>query len=95
MTSRFTPYRSQLNARTSRALLVAQFAVQRKQVPLIYAVVIIETLSIVYVLPAALPWVLRFGVSGLLIIISALRIVQWRALRTAKADAPAERPDEG
>ena len=45
----------------SRALLIAQFATQRKQVPLIYAVVIAETLSIIYVLPDTLSSLLRVG----------------------------------
>src|SRR5436853_2264761 len=74
----------------SRALLIAQCAVQRKQVPLIYTVVILECLSIVYVLPSDLAPVLRFGVAGLLIAISLLRVLQWRRV-TEHVDADTAR----
>src|SRR5207244_9212339 len=75
----------------SRALLIAQFATQRKQVPLIYAVVIAETLSIIYVLPDTLSSLLRVGVASVLIAVSILRIVQWRALSTIEVDAQTAR----
>jgi diguanylate cyclase (GGDEF)-like protein/PAS domain S-box-containing protein len=71
----------------SRALLVAQFTSLRKQVPLIYALVIVETLSIVYVLPGEMSWLLRFGAASLLVPISALRMAQWHALKSVEPDA--------
>jgi diguanylate cyclase (GGDEF)-like protein/PAS domain S-box-containing protein len=62
----------------SRALLVAQYAVLLRQAPLVYATVIIETLSITYVLPATLPLLLRFAALGAFVPLAIWRLVQWR-----------------
>jgi PAS domain S-box-containing protein len=61
----------------SRALLVAQYGVLLRQAPMVYATVIIETLSITYVLPASLPWPLRFAAALVYIPLAVRRLVQW------------------
>jgi diguanylate cyclase (GGDEF)-like protein/PAS domain S-box-containing protein len=71
----------------SRALLVAQFDVLRRQGPMVYATVIIETLSICYVLPAELPWALRFAAVFLFVPISTWRVVQWFRHEAVEVDA--------
>ena len=67
------------DARTaiSRALLVAQFKVLRKQVPILYAVIVAESISIAYVLPASLPPLLRFGPPSAFLVLSVVRIASW------------------
>ena len=70
----------------SRALLVAQYAVLLRQAPLVYATVIIETLSITYVLPPTLPWLLRFAAAGVFVPLSVWRLVQWHRQQPGEID---------
>src|SRR5262249_33998973 len=69
---------------------IAQFEVLRRQAPLVYATVIVETLSIAYVLPATLPWLMRFIAVGVFVPVSIWRLVQWQQQRAAKAPVDAE-----
>jgi diguanylate cyclase (GGDEF)-like protein/PAS domain S-box-containing protein len=65
----------------SRALLIEQFRILTSQIPVLYGVLIVESISIAYVLPGSLaPW-FRFGVPGALLLISAIRMVYWVRLR--------------
>jgi diguanylate cyclase (GGDEF)-like protein len=67
------------SARTpaGRALLVEQFRILSSQIPVLYGVLIVDSVSIAYVLPASLPWWFRFGVPGALLLISVVRMVYW------------------
>jgi diguanylate cyclase (GGDEF)-like protein/PAS domain S-box-containing protein len=71
------------NAKTpvGSALLIEQFRILTTQVPVLYGVLIINSITISYVLPPSLPFWLRFGVTGLLLLASASRIVYWVRLR--------------
>jgi PAS domain-containing protein len=71
------------NAKTpaGSALLIEQFRILTTQVPVLYGVLIINSITISYVLPPSLPFWFRFGVTGLLLLASASRIVYWVKLR--------------
>jgi PAS domain S-box-containing protein len=71
------------NAETpaSRALLVEQFRILTSQVPVLYGVLIVESLSVSYVLPSSLPLWFRLGVPSALVIVSAVRMLYWAGLR--------------
>src|SRR3974390_148620 len=71
----------------SRALLVAQYAVLLRPAPLVYATVIIETLSITYVLPSTLPWPLRFAAAFVYVPLAVRRLVQWYRQKPVAVDA--------
>jgi diguanylate cyclase (GGDEF)-like protein/PAS domain S-box-containing protein len=72
------------SARTpaGRALLIEQFRILTSQIPVLYGVLIVDSTSVAYVLPASLPWWLRFGVPGALLFISVIRMVYWLRLRS-------------
>ena len=72
------------SARTpaGRALLVEQFRILSSQIPVLYGVLIVDSVSIAYVLPASLPWWFRFGVPGALLVISVIRMFYWVRLRS-------------
>ena len=65
----------------SRALLVEQFRILTSQVPVLYGVLIVESLSVSYVLPSSLPLWFRLGVPSVLVIVSAIRLLHWTGLR--------------
>src|SRR5436190_21813172 len=65
----------------ARALLIEQFRILTSQIPVLYGVLIVDSVSIAYVLPAHLPWWFRFGVPGALLIISLIRMIYWIKLR--------------
>ncbi|MCK1620782.1 EAL domain-containing protein [Bradyrhizobium sp. 159] len=66
-----------------RSLLVEQFRVLRKQVPVLYAVLLIDSISVGLVLPSTVsPW-LRFGVPAGLLAICLVRLVQWARMNGA------------
>jgi diguanylate cyclase (GGDEF)-like protein/PAS domain S-box-containing protein len=71
----------------SRALLVAQYAVLLRQAAMVYATVIIETLSISYVLPADLPWPLRFAAAFVFVPLGIFRLLQWYRKKLIEVDA--------
>ncbi|MDA9519173.1 diguanylate cyclase, partial [Bradyrhizobium sp. CCBAU 11434] len=67
-----------------RSLLVEQFRVLRKQVPVLYAVLLIDSISVGLVLPSNVsPW-LRFAVPALLLAICMVRLIQWLRLSGAE-----------
>ena len=60
-----------------RSLLVEQFRVLRKQVPVLYAVLLIDSISVGLVLPPSVsPW-LGFAVPAVLLAICLVRLIQW------------------
>lgn len=64
-----------------RSLLVEQFRVLRKQVPVLYAVLLVDSISVGLVLPSTVsPW-LRFALPAALLAICLLRLVQWIRLK--------------
>jgi diguanylate cyclase (GGDEF)-like protein/PAS domain S-box-containing protein len=67
---------------TGRALLIEQFRILTNQIPVLYGVLIVESVSIAYVLPASLAWWFRFGVPGALLLISVIRMIYWVRLRS-------------
>jgi diguanylate cyclase (GGDEF)-like protein/PAS domain S-box-containing protein len=64
-----------------RALLVEQFRILATQVPVLYGVLIINSISIAYVLPPSLPRWFRFGFTGALLVASMFRMLYWVKLR--------------
>ncbi|HET7887178.1 MAG TPA: EAL domain-containing protein [Bradyrhizobium sp.] len=77
------------NGRAGRALLLEQFRILTSQIPILYCVTIVDTLSIAYILPSSTPWSLRFGLPGILLPVCAVRLVQWVKLRS-KLPTPEE-----
>jgi diguanylate cyclase (GGDEF)-like protein/PAS domain S-box-containing protein len=69
------------NRPASRALLLEQFRILTSQIPVLYCVTIVDSLSIAYVLPSSVDWALRFGLPGVLLVICAVRLVHWTRLR--------------
>ena len=65
----------------SRALLLEQFRILTSQIPVLYCVTIVDSLSIAYVLPSSVGGTLRFGVPGLLLVVCVVRLVHWTRLR--------------
>jgi diguanylate cyclase (GGDEF)-like protein/PAS domain S-box-containing protein len=65
-----------------RALLIEQFRILTSQIPILYGVLIVHSTSVAYVLPASLPWWLRLGVPGALLLISAARMIYWLRQRS-------------
>lgn len=63
-----------------RTLLVEQFRVLRKQIPVLYAVLLVDSISVGLVLPPTIsPW-LRFGLPATLLAICLIRLIQWLGL---------------
>jgi diguanylate cyclase (GGDEF)-like protein/PAS domain S-box-containing protein len=63
------------------ALLIEQFRILTSQIPVLYGVLIVESVSVSYVLPSSLPRWFRFGVPGALLLISLIRMIYWVKLR--------------
>jgi len=60
-----------------RSLLLEQFRMLRKQVPVLYAVLLVDGISVGLVLPSTVsPW-LRFAAPAALLAICFVRLVQW------------------
>ncbi|WP_049819983.1 EAL domain-containing protein [Bradyrhizobium japonicum] len=71
-----------------RSLLVEQFRVLRKQVPVLYAALLVNSISVGLLLPSTVsPW-LRFALPAGLLMACLFRLVQW--LRLKKEDFTAE-----
>jgi len=71
-----------------RSLLVEQFRVLREQVPVLYAVLLVNSISVGLFLPNTVsPW-LRFALPGALLTACLFRLAQW--LRLKKAEFTAE-----
>ncbi|WP_271502397.1 EAL domain-containing protein [Bradyrhizobium sp. CCBAU 11357] len=71
-----------------RALLVEQFRVLRKQVPVLYAMLLVNSISVGLVLPNTISAWLRFALPAALLAACLFRLAQW--LRLKKADFTAE-----
>jgi diguanylate cyclase (GGDEF)-like protein/PAS domain S-box-containing protein len=69
------------NRPASRALLLEQFRILTSQIPVLYCVIIVDSISIAYVPPSSVAWLLRFGVPGVLLPLCAIRLVHWARLR--------------
>ena len=71
-----------------RSLLVEQFRVLREQVPVLYAVLLVDSISVGLMLPVTVSAWLRFALPAALLAICLFRLAQW--LRLKKADFTAE-----
>jgi diguanylate cyclase (GGDEF)-like protein/PAS domain S-box-containing protein len=74
-------YLGDANTPAASALLIEQFRILTTQIPILYGVLIINSITISYVLPPSLPWWFRFGVTGGLLLASSSRINYWVKLR--------------
>lgn len=72
----------ELTTAGGRALLVEQFQILKKQIPVLYAVLLLDSFSVAWVLPQTVSTGLRFTVPALLMAICLVRMVQWLRLRT-------------
>ena len=64
----------------SRALLVETARSLRKQLPILYAILAVNSIGIAYVLPPAMPRVLKFGPPGFLLFIVCIHLISWLRL---------------
>lgn len=71
-----------------RSLLVEQFRVLREQVPVLYAVLLVDSISVGLVLPDTVSAWLRFALPAALLTICLFRLAQW--LRLKKVEFTAE-----
>jgi diguanylate cyclase (GGDEF)-like protein len=70
-----------------RALLIEQYRILTSQVPVLHCLLIVDSISIPYVLPETLPWWFRFGVPGVLLTVSVIRLAFWVRLGQIVATA--------
>ncbi|MCK1288962.1 EAL domain-containing protein [Bradyrhizobium sp. 44] len=78
-----------LTTAVDRALLVEQFKVLRKQVPVLYAVLLLDSFSVAWVLPENCSLWLRFALPAFLMAICIVRMAQWVRMR-AREVSPEE-----
>ncbi len=64
-----------------RSLIVEQFRILRKQVPVLYAVLVVDSISVALVLPQTVSAWLRFGLPAALLALCLLRLAQWIGLK--------------
>ncbi|WP_325019229.1 EAL domain-containing protein [Bradyrhizobium sp.] len=64
-----------------RALLREQFRALTAQVPLLYAILVLDSISVAVVLPSDFSWWLRFAFPGVLIAASIYRMACWLRLK--------------
>jgi len=69
------------NSPFERALLCEQFRRLATQAPVLYGVLVLDSISIAIVTPANLPWWLRFVFPGLLLTACIYRMTHWVRLR--------------
>jgi len=71
------------------SLLVEQFRMLRRQIPVLYTVLLVDTISVGLVLPSTVsPW-LRFALPGALLVACVIRMLQWILMKSADL-TPAE-----
>lgn len=70
-----------------RALLLEQFRVLQKQVPVLYAVLMLTSLSGEFILPSSVPAWQRLIVPGALLTAGIVRLSQWLALKGVEPTA--------
>jgi len=64
-----------------RTLVSEQFRILTNQIPILYAVILLDAISVGFVLPPSVdPW-LRFAVPGMLLTVSVVRMIQWIRMR--------------
>src|SRR5215217_6328327 len=64
-----------------RALVCEQFRILTNQVPILYAVLLLDSISIGFVLPSSVNGWLRFALPGALLAVSVIRMIQWIRMR--------------
>jgi len=69
------------------SVLVEQFRVLREQVPVLYAVLLVNSISVGLVLPNAVSTWLRFALPAVLLVACLFRLAQWVRLKKADFDA--------
>ncbi|WP_377831121.1 PAS-domain containing protein (plasmid) [Bradyrhizobium lupini] len=65
-----------------RSLVVEQFRILPKQVPVLYAVLLVDSISVALVLPQSVSASLRLGLPAALLALCLLRLAQWISLKT-------------
>jgi predicted signal transduction protein with EAL and GGDEF domain len=71
----------------SRALLVETARSLRKQFPILYAILAVNSVGTAYVLPPALPRALKFGPPGVLLFIVCIHLIFWLRLNARVSTA--------
>jgi len=71
----------------ARALVVEQYRILTRQIPILYLALIIDSISIAYAMPSTVPRLLSFGPPGVLIVISTIRLFQWSNRRSVTPTA--------
>ena len=67
-----------------RSLLVEQFRMLRRLVPVLYTVLLVDTISVGLVLPSTVsPW-LRFALPASLLVACVIRMMQWIRMKDAE-----------
>ena len=61
----------------SRAVLVETARSLRKQLPILYAILAVNSIGTAYMLPHAMPRVLKFGPPGFLLFIVCIHLISW------------------
>ncbi|WOH53997.1 bifunctional diguanylate cyclase/phosphodiesterase [Bradyrhizobium sp. sBnM-33] len=64
-----------------RALVSEQFRILTNQVPILYAVLLLDSISVGFVLPSSVNGWLRFALPGALLTVSVIRMIQWIRMR--------------
>ena len=64
-----------------RALVCEQFRILTNQVPVLYAVLLLDSISVGFVLPSSVNGWLRFALPGALLTVSVIRMIQWIRMR--------------
>src|SRR4029450_1229915 len=64
-----------------RALVREQFRILTNQVPILYAVLLLDSISVGFVLPSSVNGWLRFALPGALLTVSVIRMIQWIRMR--------------
>ena len=72
-----------------RALVSEQFRILTNKIPILYAVILLDAMSVGFVLPSSISGWLRFGLPGVLLTVSVVRMIQWIRMRGAQLS-----PDE-
>jgi diguanylate cyclase (GGDEF)-like protein/PAS domain S-box-containing protein len=70
-----------------RSLLVEQFRILRRQVPVLYAVLLVDGFSVSLVLPSTVSSWLRFALPGVLLAVCILRLMQWIRIKDSEFTA--------
>jgi len=65
----------------ARALLVEQARNLKKWVPVLYASLIVNSISIAYMLPATLSRTLKFGLPGVWLFVISIHLISWLRLK--------------